>query len=243
MQPIYEVSLARPEDVSAAAGRIRMFGIDRISLTHKTAGTGGLELARLLREALPTVDVALHLSLRNLGACPLSEWLAVAAGCAPQELLVLSGNPRPKADLLSRWPELPQLGYRLACSHTCGETQRLSSKLALPGPQAVCLQITDDCEALRAACLAIRSARPDLEIRGCLLIPNPSIRARLRFRNWHGVQLSTKYLDDQLYAEYQTERLVGLYRELNVRPFVEAIPFNDLAVVASLNYLKPAVGR
>ena len=233
MEPIYELQLTSVEDVARAAGLISAFDIGRVSIPHKRKDREELCWARMLHEKLPNIRMNVHLSLRNLEPESLGIWIDTVRTVNPDELLVVSGNPRPKADIFSRWPELEGSGIPLTCSHTCDRPERLTDKLSLPGLQAICLQITDDESALRQTCSAIQAAKPDLEIRSCLLIPNPQMRARLKFRPWHGLRLSDQYLDDQLYAERQTGRLIALYEELGIRPFVEAIPFGESGLTAA----------
>ena len=237
LEPVYEVGLKTVDDIAAIVSLVNEYSLTRLSIRHKDEGCNEIEIAQQLRMALPKTRITLHLSLRNLGDARLEDWLKKAQRCNPDELLAVSGNPRAKADVIVRWSELQEARIPLSCAHSCFESERLVAKLALPELQAIWLQITDDFDALKRTIETIRHLAPNIEVRGSLLLPNPSVRARLKFRMWHGVKLSQAYLDNQISAESQTEHLAELFRQSNVRPLVVALPFNSHLLQQAGRYL------
>ena len=123
------------------------------------------------------------------------------------------------------------------------EVERLNEKLATGMVSAIYLQFGSDLTLLREGLTAIQAAlalngnmsrktngkEPKLiNVLGSVMIPSKQLLARMKFRPWNGVFLSTTFLSDVPTAESIVREMLEIYKSFNVEPLVETAFKNNL---------------
>lgn len=131
------------------------------------------------------------------------------------------------------------------------EVARLNAKLATGMVSVIYLQFGSDLTLLREGLLAIQSAlasyekssakserksSKEIKVVGSVMIPSKVLLARMKFRPWNGVFLSSTFLSDVPTAESIVREMLDIYRTFNVEPLVETAFKNnsDAAHILSL---------
>lgn len=236
----WEVSLGSEDRVSRVAELVSEQGIITLNVAHRHNGLQELRHALKLKHLIPDLTLIPHLSVRRLSHGSLRHkgelctWFEEAQKLQPPHILIISGTPRSEFDSL--WAleasaacnvDLPFAVAYNPFLNTPEEENRLQVKLSDPRVKAVYLQIGENPATLLSASKLIRELRPDVTVFGCLLLPTKFIRHHLQNTSWHGVTLSQDYLNYPIYAWEITHVIARLFRQHNIVPLIEGLPFDS----------------
>ena len=122
------------------------------------------------------------------------------------------------------------------------EVERLNEKLATGMVSAIYLQFGSDLNLLREGLTAIQAAlalngnmsrkskgkeSKLINVLGSVMIPSKQLLARMKFRPWNGVYLSSTFLSDVPAAESIVREMLEIYKSFDVEPLVETAFKND----------------
>ena len=141
------------------------------------------------------------------------------------------------------------------------EVERLNEKLATGMVSAIYLQFGSDLNLLREGLNAIQAALVSngnmsrkckgkeaklINVLGSVMIPSKQLLARMKFRPWNGVYLSSTFLSDVPTAESIVREMLEIYKSFNVEPLVETAFKNDFEaahILAILSGETPVVKK
>ena len=191
------------------------------NLTHHLPGSTELELLATLPSAL---SWAIHLSSKTLGSTSLNKFLDKARALPTvHELLVVSGNPKPKRTSLDLLDELSQLnlpfGLAVAAS-PLDNYETLTTKLSHPAVKRLYLQLAEP-KYWDPLIAHIRTLRSDIQISASWLPVTPANWSALSMFPWKGSVLSQDWKNSINYAEACAQDQLDWMREHNVTPLIE----------------------
>jgi hypothetical protein len=235
----YEITLRNLEHAPALAGQLRSRHITQINLTDKTGMPNNLEAAQLLHQDYPELDIIPHYSFKNhtsknpdIILHNFTNFLQTSQDIGINQVLLLSGHPKPKFDVLksidfiSNLEQKPDL--KLACAFNPflndqnleDEQTRLHHKFQSGLFSSVYLQIGLHLSKLQTGIDLIKGLDSKIKIYGCVLIPSLKTLSNLKLRPWHGVDLSPEYLENLTVAEQMTKQIHSLYKQNGIEPLI-----------------------
>jgi hypothetical protein len=242
-----DVTIRNLEEIPAVLKTVQEGRVKAVDITHIHKEIDPMEVARQLREALPSVDIGVYLSAKNFldgsveGAkMVFRKKVEEAKKLGIKRLLFVSGHPRTPFDSLEMLRMANDLRLWEGCEVYCvynpyfdpgrlrEEQDRLRAKLAFPFVSGIALQIGMDTEKLRKGAEQIRSIRPDISLCGSVPVPNDTTLERLKENGIYGVFLPNSYLLSKEMAEEMTTSLLQTFRELKIEPIVFADQTEDI---------------
>ena len=248
---LLEVSPPSPDNFADVLSTLKLYAFKKISLPDKSSKFTNLDFARFakansLLEVLPHYSLQYHYH-RRLDLI-IEEFHAYVLSCVKigiYEVLLVSGTRSQRHNVLSLL-ELyePPVGFKIHVAFNpylpdiISEVARLEQKLRFA--EGVFLQIGEDLETLER----VLNSLPELNTRqlyGCLLYPTRQFQNRFRFRPWKGVALSSRYLENLVYAHKTFQNYAKFYDRHQITPLLEVQPFNLKYLQTALNTINKRV--
>ena len=196
-------------------------GSSHANLTHHISGQVELELLKTIPNNL---SWAIHLSSKTLGNASLREFITTCTRLPTfRELLVISGNPKPKRTSLELLQELSHIPYSFPIAVAASpkdSDEVLALKLRNPTVQRVYLQLAEP-EQWEPLAARIHAFRTTIFISACWLPPTISNWRALTLFPWSGSVLSEDWKLSLKYAEECAQRQLDWMRANNVTPLIE----------------------
>jgi hypothetical protein len=250
----YEITVRSLEEIVTLAQILKENQITQIHLTDKNGLIDNLESGNLLSQAYPELTIfKTNYALKNHTSkvpekilANMDGYILQAAKSQVDEILIISGHPRPKFDSLKAlqrlakqintdpdFADLKNLKFGVSFNPYLPtpsleeEKERLYQKLTTGLVSSIYLQIGTDTTKLQDGLKFIQANFPTTKIVGSLLIPNQQFLARFQFRPWKGVFLDQDYLENLHLAEQKTREILAIYELHKVEPLIQILPFNS----------------
>lgn len=230
----YEITIKQYSDIDLIIKTLKAKNIKKISLTQKGTIINNIEVARLLKEKIPDLDISITFSIIHNYSKNNQEikqrfltLLEQAKKIKINKILLVSGSPRKlysSTELLSDIKFIDTSSLKIYCAFNPfltgpqgeDEYKRLMHKISTKKVSGIYIQLGDDLEKLRKGLNFLAVKAKELEINGSILIPNQSMLNKLKFRPWNGVRYSQKYINNLKFAQEKTKELQKIYKSRKI---------------------------
>jgi len=234
-----DVTIRNLDVIPALLKTIQDCKIKAVDITNIHRDVDTLEVARQIKESIPSIDIGLYFSAKNLLDGSIESAKAMfrkkfeqAKKMGIKRFLFVSGHPRAAFDVLEMLRVVNDLRLSNGCEISCvynpyfdpgrlrEEQERLRAKLAFSFVTGIALQIGMDTEKLRKGVEQIRAIRSDLTLYGSVPVPCEAALDQLKANALYGVFLPNSYLLSTEMASEMTVSLLQTFRELKIEPIV-----------------------
>ena len=223
----HEVTITSQEQFEYYQQKIENRELKSICLTNKQKSLSNIQVAKQFKKISPDLDITLNYSLVNHYSRNESEvyqnfvnFIGNASDLNLNEILLVSGNPKRKIDGLKIFEFLRSFdGFnnqvKLAAAFNpfdsnLEEVDRLKQKLKFDFVKSIYFQLGDDIEKINKGIDLIKNTKPETDIWVSILNPTPTKLNSLKFRPWHGVKYSDRFLNDINFAKKQNAEIIKL---------------------------------
>ena len=234
-----DVTVRNLEEIPAVLKIIQDCKVKAVDITNLHRSVDPLEVARLLKESIPSLDIALYFSAKFFLEGSIESARALfrkkfeeAKKMGIKRFLFVSGHPRASFDVLEMLRVINDLRLSNECEIFCAynpyfdpgrlreEQDRLRTKLAFPFVTGIALQVGMDTQKLQKGIEQIRLIRPDVVLLGSIPVPNEITLEQLKVNALYGVFLPNSYLLSVDMASEMTVALLQAFRTLKIEPIV-----------------------
>jgi hypothetical protein len=241
-----ELNIRNILDLEKAVEKLSTKKYSGVTITCKKTNLDTFMIISELQKYYPDLDITPTFSIANYyqGSADATyqkflKSVAFAQTFDVNNYLLVSGNPRKKLDTiecLERFSEFRKwvvkssddeqikslnnwyfsIAYNPYLKDMEKENDRLLNKLSRNSIKCIYLQIGEDVNKLQKGVEFIRSFNQKVLICVSVIIPSQKILAKIAFRPWGGVFLSSKFLNNLDFAEYKTKEIVDFCNNYNL---------------------------
>jgi hypothetical protein len=209
------------KDLVGWIGFLQELGCTRANLTHHMLD---LQELSVLLDTPNMLRWSVHLSSRILGSTDLARYVELVR-LVPQlsEILVISGNPRPKRTSfeLARDIAAHNIGVPLALAVSAEDSdQRIIEKCSFPNLGRLYMQVAEP-EYLNRVLQIIRTHNPKVHISASWLPPTPANWQALRTFPWKGAMFSEQWHQSYDYAVESGQRQLNWMMAQGIELLIE----------------------
>ena len=195
-------------------------GCLRANLTHRLADFLELDL---LRDRPNDLRWSVHLSAQVLKQQSVSSFLEkISLLPNPVEILVVSGNPKPKRDSLILANELSYQSNSIALAISPFDlSERVQAKCKARHLTSLYFQVCTDTKQLSKQVALVRSFNPHVRLSACWLVPTRANWQAMHLFPWSGAHFTEAWLSSYDTAlEVAQQQLRWMISE-NMEPLIE----------------------
>jgi hypothetical protein len=243
----FDVKVRSLNEIPMFLDVIRSKGIKAVAISSVSKETDSLEVARLIREAFPALQIALVFSAKiftegsiESARIAFRKKFDEAKKLGMKRFIFVSGYPRVSFDSLEMLRVVDASRSSSGCEIICAynpyfdpgrlreEQDRLRVKLGFPFVQGIALQIGMDAGKLQKGVESIQSVNPDVRLFGYVPIPNALTLECLRADSPHGVFLPNSYLLSPEIALEMTSNILNVFHDLKIEPIAYSSDAKDI---------------
>lgn len=233
---IYELSIYSTDFSDKLITQLSSPKLNTISITNKKFNTPILEIIKNIQNINPNLEIIPYYSLKYHQEKSLQDTtnalikkLETYQKLSIKEILIISGNPKPKyntIDVLNTLVKLYQTNQypRIAIAYNpflTGlelemENTSIQNKLQSGIVSSVYLQIGIDLMTIKQSIKYLRRLQPQLNIYISLMNPSPTRLAQLRYRPWKGVYLPEEYVKSSNNAYNINQSITKLAKNMKI---------------------------
>lgn len=233
---IYELSIYSTDFSDKLITQLSSPKLNTISITNKKFNTPILEIIKNIQNINPNLEIIPYYSLKYHQEKSLQDTtkalikkLETYQKLSIKEILIISGNPKPKyntIDVLNTLVKLYQTNQypQIAIAYNpflTGlelemENTSIQNKLQSGIVSSVYLQIGIDLMTIKQSIKYLRRLQPQLNIYISLMNPSPTRLAQFRYRPWKGVYLPEEYVKSSNNAYNINQSITKLAKNMKI---------------------------
>lgn len=236
-----EVTARNLEEIPSFLRIFEEFKVKAVDITNTVKDVDPVEVARLIKESMPAVDITLYFSAKffldssvESARAAFRKKFEEAKKMGIKRFLLVSGHPRSSFDVLEMLHILNDLRMHSGCEILCAynpyfdpgrlreEQERLRAKMGFGFVHGIALQVGMDTGKLQKGVEQIRTLLPDASLYGSVPAPAQGTLDQLKENALYGVFLPNSYLLNTEMATEMTVNLLGVFKDLQIEPIIFA---------------------
>lgn len=240
----FEITVKEYSKIKEIGMILKKYNIKKICITQKFKYMNNIEVSRQLLEIIPELEITLNFSIcenyhddYSLIENDFLKFMDEANILGIKRFLIISGVPRKlytTLDLLKFLKFRDLKDNQIFCAYNPfltnylgdDEEEKLRYKEASKIISGIYYQLGDDIYKLRSGIKLSKHIMKGKKFYGSILVPNTFILNNLKYKPWYGVKYSDEFLNNITYSNKKTIELLKIYKENDIEPLVDIIPFS-----------------